>query len=106
MKRIPAFRLHPEPLTEEAANLQKFEWNKDYVYRHKLGGEPEFIQSEDWPACSDCGQKMTFYAQLDSINDEFVISDWDDLRVRLPGMRHGRSSSTVVLRYQNLSLDF
>lgn len=75
MKRIPAFRLHPEPLTEEAANLQKFEWNKDYVYRHKLGGEPEFIQSEDWPACSDCGQKMTFYAQLDSINDEFVISD-------------------------------
>ena len=43
--------------------------------RHKIGGEPEFIQSESWPKCPACGERMTFYAQLDSIGDEFMIAD-------------------------------
>lgn len=76
MKTIPSFRLVPEPLSEEAANLPKFRWAADDIgKRHKLGGVPDFIQSEDWPICPDCGAKMTFYAQLDSINDEFIIAD-------------------------------
>lgn len=76
MKKIPPFRLKPEPLNEEAAKLPNFQWAEDHIgTRHKLGGEPDFIQSEDWPKCADCGKKMTFYAQLDSINDEFRIAD-------------------------------
>jgi len=76
MKNIPPFRLIPEPLNDEASKLPKFEWAADHIgTRHKLGGEPDFIQGEDWPICPDCGQKMTFYAQLDSINDEYQIAD-------------------------------
>jgi hypothetical protein len=76
MKKIPPFRLKAEPLNEEAANLPKFEWAEaDVGTRHKLGGEPDFIQRESWPKCPDCAEQMTFYAQLDSINDAFCIAD-------------------------------
>jgi len=76
MKNIPPFRLKAEPLNEEAATLPKFKWAPDQIgTRHKLGGAPDFLQGEDWPKCPDCGEKMTFYAQLDSINDEFCIAD-------------------------------
>ena len=43
--------------------------------RHQLGGEPTYIQAKIHPVCPDCKEKMTFYAQLDSINDEFCIAD-------------------------------
>lgn len=76
MKEIPPFRLRPEPLNEEAANVPKFEWAPDEIgTRHRLGGRPDFIQKAEWPNCSCCGSSMTFYAQLDSINDEFIIAD-------------------------------
>jgi len=76
MRRIPPFKLRLEPLNEEAANLPKFEWAPDEVgSRHQLGGDPHFIQKPDSPKCPDCGQQMTFYAQLDSINEEFNIAD-------------------------------
>jgi uncharacterized protein YwqG len=76
MKEIPPFRLKPEPLNDEAAKMRKFKWADGEIgNRHKLGGVPEFVQREDWPTCPDCGKKMTFYAQLDSINDEFQIAD-------------------------------
>ncbi len=74
MRDIPPFRLVPEPLNEEAAELPPFKWaGKDMGRRHRLGGRPEFLQDDDVPTCS-CG-KMTFYAQLDSINDEFILAD-------------------------------
>jgi hypothetical protein len=76
VKKIPSFRLEPIPLAEEAKNLAGFKWADDEVgTRHKLGGEPDFIQGEDIPICEDCGKKMSFYAQLDSINDEYCIAD-------------------------------
>lgn len=76
MKNIPSFRLKLQPLNEEAAKLPPFQWAEDHIgTRHQLGGEPNFIQGEDWPVCPECGEHMTFYAQLDSINDEFVIAD-------------------------------
>ena len=37
---------------------------------HRLGGEPTWIQSPDYPACLDCGQAMTFFLQLDSLDIE------------------------------------
>ena len=83
MKTIPPFRLKPEPLNEAANNLPKFKWAGDNIgTRHQLGGEPTYIQAKIHPVCAkihpvcpDCKEKMTFYAQLDSINDEFCIAD-------------------------------
>ena len=75
MREIPPFKLVPEPLNEDAAALPHFKWaGGDIARRHRLGGQPDFIQSADVPTCS-CGKTMTFYAQLDSINDEFVLAD-------------------------------
>jgi len=75
MRDIPPFRLTPEPLTDEAAALPPFKWaGEDIGRRHRLGGSPDFIQSSYFPQCS-CGKEMTFYAQLDSINDEIILAD-------------------------------
>ncbi len=76
MKRIPPFKLEAMPLNKEAASLPKFQWAGDDIgSRHRLGGIPSFIQKEMWPNCPCCHEQMTFYAQLDSINDEFCIAD-------------------------------
>ena len=76
MKKIPPFKLIPDPINDEAANLPKFEWADEEVgTRHQLGGEPNFLQHEERPLCPDCKEQMIFYAQLDSINDEFCIAD-------------------------------
>jgi uncharacterized protein YwqG len=76
MKSIPPFKLVPQPLNDEAANLPKFQWAPPEIgTRHQLGGEPNFIQREDYPVCPDCGKPMTFYAQIDSINDDVCLAD-------------------------------
>jgi len=76
MKNIPPFKLVPEPLNEEAKKLPKFKWAGDEIgTRHQLGGTPQFIQQEDFPFCPECEDQMTFYGQLDSINDDYCIAD-------------------------------
>jgi hypothetical protein len=76
MEKIPPFRLVPEPLNEEARHLPKFQSApKEIGTRHKLGGEPDFLQNAEWPSCPSCDEKMTFYGQLDSISDEICIAD-------------------------------
>ncbi|WP_444897808.1 hypothetical protein [Microbulbifer sp. SSSA005] len=76
MKKIPPFQLEPKALNDEAKSLPGFKWADDEVgSRHKLGGEPDFIQGEDIPVCEDCGEQMSFYGQLDSINDDYCIAD-------------------------------
>jgi hypothetical protein len=73
--KIPPFKLIPEPLNAEAASLPPFKWAAQGVgTRHKLGGDPDWIDKPSTLQCS-CGQDMTFYAQLDSLNDEFVLAD-------------------------------
>jgi len=77
MKQVPPFKLVPEPLTAAARNLPKFKWAPDEVgTRHRLGGEPEpMIDVGHWPTCPACDERMSFYGQLDSLNDEFCIAD-------------------------------
>jgi hypothetical protein len=76
MKRIPPFKLAAAPLDHEAANLEPFKWaTGDVGQRHQLGGSPTFLQPTEWPICKACNQRMTFYGQLDSINDDFCIAD-------------------------------
>ncbi len=38
--------------------------------RTKLGGTPDWIQGDDTPECSSCGQPMTFVAQIGSIEHD------------------------------------
>lgn len=65
-----------EPLNDKAKNLSQFKWaSADIGKRHQLGGHPSFIQNEDWPQCLYCLQTMSFYGQLDSINDDINIAD-------------------------------
>ncbi|HEY1088941.1 MAG TPA: hypothetical protein VGE37_14655 [Archangium sp.] len=76
MKEIPPFRLVAEPLDEEARSIQGYRWAGEEIgRRHRLGGEPNFMQAEDWPACPGCRQRMSFYAQLDSIGDSVDLGD-------------------------------
>ena len=76
MKTIPPFKLIPEPANNDARSLPKFRWaSKEIGTRHQLGGEPTFIQNAAWPNCPLGHGKMTFYGQLDSINDDVCIAD-------------------------------
>jgi hypothetical protein len=76
MRNIPPFRLTPVPLDDEARQLEGFRWaGAEIGTRHKLGGQPDFLQGEEYPVCDACNRKMQFYAQLDSINDEIIIAD-------------------------------
>src|SRR5579871_5540007 len=76
MKNIPSFKLVPEALDDEARALPKFKWASEEIgTRHRIGGKPQLLQLEQWPNCPKGHGKMTFYGQLDSINDDICIAD-------------------------------
>ena len=70
---IPEIKLVPQPETPEAEDALGYRYNEEAGKRHKLGGAPDFIQEFDWPVC--CDGRMTFYAQIDSIGDDFDLAD-------------------------------
>jgi hypothetical protein len=79
--KIPPFRLVLEPLSEASARVTGFKWagedalGRKIGQRHKLGGDPDFLQRDQIPSCPDCKSAMTFYGQLDSIGDEICLAD-------------------------------
>ncbi len=76
MRKVPPFRLQCVPLDDDAATLPKFKWaGKGIGERSKLGGEPDFIQGDETPQCPGCRMPMTFYAQLDSLDDDIMLAD-------------------------------
>ena len=40
---------------------------KNLGLRSKLGGEPDWAQNDESPACPDCGGEMSFVGQIDSM---------------------------------------
>ena len=73
--RIPPVPLVPAPETSEAKEAVGFQWAGDPIgKRHRIGGEPDWIQYEEVPSCS-CEGKMTFYGQLDSLGDKVCLGD-------------------------------
>ena len=76
MKQVPAFRLVPEPLTPEAAALKAEQFADPVIgTRHRIGGEAP-VAEEAFPRCSMCSETMSFYGQLDSLNNvEFDLAD-------------------------------
>ena len=74
MKQIPEIRVSLNPDSDEAKAAIGFKQNSAAGKATKLGGDPEWIQGDEWPTC-DCGEKMTFYGQLDSIGDQYCLAD-------------------------------
>lgn len=72
---IPKIKLVPQPETEEAKAIIGYKWNEVAGTRHYLGGSPDGITENGYPSCDDCGKRMTFYAQIDSIGDKFDLAD-------------------------------
>lgn len=84
MKPIPTFKLVAEPVSPEARDLALgFKWNKTHQPRHQIGGTPEHLGEAEWPKCPNRCGKMTFYGQLDSINDDICIADLGMIQVFL-----------------------
>jgi hypothetical protein len=76
MKEIPEFRLRVEPIGPEAEAVLGFDAAAGEVgHRHRLGGRPTWLQDDQTPSCPDCGERMTFYGQLDSIGDDINLAD-------------------------------
>src|ERR1700741_2384407 len=75
MKEIPKIKLIPQTETEEAKQSVGYKWNKVAGTRHFLGGRPEEEHDHDYPKCNDCKEVMTFYAQIDSIGDNYALAD-------------------------------
>ena len=72
---IPKIKLVTQPETKEAQAAVGYKWNTIAGTRHYLGGKPAGLEESDFPTCDDCCERMTFYAQLDSIGDEFDLAD-------------------------------
>jgi hypothetical protein len=76
MPCLPHFRLRREPASREAEQVPAFAWAPEGVgERHQLGGEPTWLEGDATPTCRECGERMTFYGQLDSISDDLVLAD-------------------------------
>lgn len=73
--KIPKIKLVPNPETEEAKKAVGYEWNDVAGTRHQLGGSPEGLNESEYPVCKDCNETMTFYAQIDSIGDDYDLAD-------------------------------
>ena len=78
--KIPEIKIVLNPETDEAKRAIGFKWagedseGRTVGCRHKIGGEPDWLQSDESPDC-ECGKKMAFYGQFDSIGDEFCLGD-------------------------------
>ncbi len=74
MTRFPEIRIELKPTNEEAARVIGFKLNDEAGLDSKFGGEPDWIQEDEWPECG-CGEQMSFYAQLDSVGDDMCLAD-------------------------------
>jgi len=74
--QIPEIKLKPFAETAEAREALGFRFAAEKVgRRHKIGGQPTWLQAPAIPNCESCQQPMSFYGQLDSIGDRIVLAD-------------------------------
>jgi hypothetical protein len=75
-RRFPEIPLTPSPTTADATATVGFKWASPTVgRRHKVGGDPDWLQGPDVPACAECHGAMSFYGQLDSVGDTMTLAD-------------------------------
>lgn len=63
-------------LLRDPTGEKPFKWaGGDIGFRSKIGGVPEDFSESEYPICPSCKDRMEFYGQLDSLNDNVVIAD-------------------------------
>ena len=78
--KIPEIKIQLNPKTENAKKSVGFKWagedsnGQSIGNRNKIGGTPDWIQSDDTPKCQ-CGKTMSFYGQFDSVGDDINLAD-------------------------------
>ena len=73
--KIPPVPLMPAPASAEAKAAVGFKFAGEPIgHRHRIGGEPDWVQAPEVPNCS-CGKRMSFYGQLDSLGDQYNLAD-------------------------------
>jgi len=74
--KIPKILLIPKIEDENNSFKLGFKYASPEIgKRFFLGGDPSWIQEEVDITCDECQKPMTFYGQLDSINDDIIIGD-------------------------------
>lgn len=74
MKTLPEFRVTLQRMKPGELAYPISDDIPHYEYhgrRTKLGGEPRWEQGEELPICPSCRQKMTFVAQIDSVEHQW-----------------------------------
>ena len=66
MDRLPEIRVRLELVANGETAVPQEEL-PEVGLRTKLGGDPDWIQGNDRPACPSCKQAMCFVAQIDSV---------------------------------------
>ncbi len=75
MKTIPEYRLELRNVDGSPVITKRFKWASPEIgSRSKIGGNPDPLCGER-PRCSSCQKEMSFYAQIDSLDDDNVIGD-------------------------------
>jgi hypothetical protein len=77
LKELPEIKLFRPTATEQAFEHAGNDiFGRPVGHRNKLGGQPDWLQAGyEAPACSQCRKAMTFYGQLDSIDEHANIAD-------------------------------
>lgn len=77
MKELPEIKLaRPSRPDQDFKYAGEDAFGNPVGHRNKLGGKPDWLQSGyQAPACSQCSKDMTFYGQLDSIDEDRNIAD-------------------------------
>lgn len=72
MRTLPEFRVSlTRSQSGETAYSTDGPHYENQGQRTKLGGNPDWIQSEDAPLCPDCDELMSFVAQVDSVEHQW-----------------------------------
>lgn len=74
MKPLPEFRVTLTRLKKGETAYPVGGKIPHYEYhgrRTKLGGAPDWVQNDDVPVCEACQDKMTFVAQIDSVEHQW-----------------------------------
>lgn len=68
-RRLPEIRVDLERVPP-GARAVGLDYPENLGLRSKLGGDPDWIQEDETPACESCGEPMTFVAQIDSVEHD------------------------------------
>jgi hypothetical protein len=73
---IPEIPLRMVPVSSKAKALVAGTFGyQEAGDRHKLGGNPDWVQDDETPECPECLEPMEFYGQLDHLGSVESLKD-------------------------------